>query len=68
VVLQDHGFGGNWNRFGRDGRLHQYARENLPRLLYVAPNTTPWPGYVPRSCLGNGEGIHESRRAIFLRS
>lgn len=48
VVLQDHGFGGEWTRF--DGELfrNQFAPDYLPEYLYVAvdgPTSDPWPGY-----------------------
>ena len=48
VVLQDHGFGGNWTRFGGHGSLlwclaQQYAR---PEWIFVGRGTHPWPGYV----------------------
>jgi hypothetical protein len=48
VVLQDHGFGGNWSPFGEQGQLHRIAITSgvLPRYLLVARNTTPWNGYV----------------------
>lgn len=47
VVLQDHGFGGNWSPFGAGGELSRIAAERrvLPRYLLVARNTTPWDGY-----------------------
>lgn len=47
VVLQDHGFGGNWSRFGEGGALHKIAVRTgtFPELLLVGDNTTPWPGY-----------------------
>ena len=50
VVLQDHGFGGNWgqNRFGGEDSLlyrNLLITESRPRLLFVAENTDPWPGF-----------------------
>ncbi len=69
IVLQDHGFGGNWDKFGAGGLLYQYATEHgLPRLLYVARNTYPWPGFEACSDFGEGEGQHGHRRAIFSRA
>ena len=51
VVLQDHGFGGNWARFGgADAPLFRMAQETvLPELLLVARNTKQWPNYEPVS-------------------
>ena len=48
VVLQDHGFGGNWAHFGDSGPMHEVARRSgqLPIYLLVARNTRPWAGYV----------------------
>ena len=78
IVLQDHGFAGNPSKFGAGGLLCEYATATtLPKLLYVARNTDPWPGFVPcskfgdpegeRVC-GDPEGPRGHRRAIFARS
>ena len=44
AVIQDHGFGGNRNRFGWIGILERLARERdgLPKWLLVGENTDPW--------------------------
>lgn len=44
VVLQDHGFGGNYDRFGRGGVLEDIAQQcrALPHWLLVASDTGPW--------------------------
>lgn len=65
IVLQDHGFGGNWTVFGDPlGPFLTLAHdaEALPEVLLVADNTRAWPGYeriagplVPRSA----EHAHE---------
>lgn len=49
VLLHDHGFGGNYDKFGQNGLLERIATECqvLPRFLLVATNTQPWRGYVP---------------------
>ncbi len=56
VVLQDHGFGGNWARFGGDGSaLRAIAQQfTLPELLLVGENTSPWPGYKAVSTVSGG--------------
>ena len=62
VLLQDHGFGGNWTRFGgEDSPLWEIARLYArPEWLLVADNTHPWPGYA---CVSDGDtgGMHVRR-------
>lgn len=72
VVLQDHGFGGNWNHFGRGGLMERAARESgtYPEYLLAATcdSTEVWEGYakIPGapSVLG---GMHRGRRRLFKR-
>ena len=45
ILLQDHGFGGGWARFGGASRLYELAQARLPQWLVVAENTDVWPGY-----------------------
>jgi hypothetical protein len=68
VVLQDHGFGGNWTTFGGDGSpLWSLARRGtIPKWLLVADNTTPWPGYKVVSNADCG-GMHASPRRLFCK-
>ena len=65
ILLQDHGFGGNWTRFGGDeSPLRTLAlRSGLPRWLFVASKPTQvWSGYRVASsedrggCMRPGEG------------
>ena len=65
VVVQDHGFGCNWTQFGGSSMLFDIARNNLPRLIYVGENTTPWPGYKQVSEYGTPEGSGGHRRALY---
>lgn len=46
MLLQDHGWGGNWTCFGRNGALHQLAMASgrLPQWLLSVPEQA-WPGY-----------------------
>ena len=46
ILLQDHGFGGNWTYFGRNGALHQSAEQSgrLPEWL-LSTQDSAWPGY-----------------------
>ena len=48
VVLQDHGFGGNYDQFGQGGLLERIAKSCavFPQLLLVATqNTKAWTGF-----------------------
>ncbi|MBF6569138.1 MAG: hypothetical protein IVW54_09705 [Candidatus Binataceae bacterium] len=71
VLLQDHGFGGNYDRFGRGGLLEQIAHETevFPTWLVVAENTEPWKGYrrLPR-VLGDPGGMHGTTRLLYRRA
>lgn len=70
VVLQDHGFGGNYDRFGRDSLLERIARDCdvSPRWLLVADNTEPWNGFerVP-DVDGDPGGMHAHVRFLHRR-
>lgn len=47
VLLQDHGFGGNYSKFGNGGFMNSIANaaNRFPELLLVASNTEPWASY-----------------------
>lgn len=70
VVLQDHGFGGNYDRFGRGGLLDQVATSCnvFPDWLLVAKNTEPWHGFfrVP-NVEGECGGSHATLRLLYER-
>ena len=75
IVLQDHGFGGNWDKncFGYnnedDSRLYKISKENysLPRLLFVAYNTIHWPEFERISRFEGKYGSAGHKRALFSR-
>jgi hypothetical protein len=72
VVLQEHGFGSNWTKFGGDHELYRLAatHHSLPDLLFVAKGaeTEPWPGYHQVSNFVVYEGsMHDDARALFQR-
>lgn len=71
VVVQDHGFGGNYNRFGRDGLLERIAVRCrvIPRWLLVAENTDPWAGFerVP-GVEGDSGGMNHHLRFLYERA
>ncbi len=70
VVLQDHGFGGNYSNFGRGGLLEQIAIRAgvFPEYLFVAENTEPWSGYVRVPDVeGSRGGMHGHLRHLYRR-
>jgi len=70
VVLQDHGFGGNYDRYGRGGLLDRIARRCgvFPRWLLVAQNTKIWDGFVQIATVeGDPGGMHATLRFLYER-
>lgn len=70
VTLQDHGFGGNWSRFGGESPMFQSTSSArfLPDTLLVAANTEPWTGYMPSGLEAVAPGqAHCHRRFVHLR-
>lgn len=68
ILLQDHGFGGNWAPFGGDrAPLRELARDcnALPPWLLVAENTPAWPGYREASELTEPRGDAGHQRRLF---
>lgn len=62
LLLQDHGFGGNWSHFGGDGYLFQLAAQYAkPKWLFVAKSTIVWAGYRKSSSSDIGGGNHDKR-------
>lgn len=71
LVLQDHGFGGNYTRFGRGGILHDIATQcqKQPQYLWIDPrDTQPWDGYekIQNLSFSTG-GMHNNKRYLFER-
>lgn len=67
VLLHDHGFGGNYDKFGHGGLLERIASECqvLPRFLLVGTNTQPWSGYEPvQEVEGDRGGVHKKMRFL----
>lgn len=70
VVVQVHGLGGNYDRFGRGGLLERIADRGgaIPRWLLVAENTVPWQGFVRVSDVdGEQGGMHSKLRFLHER-
>jgi len=71
VVLQDHGYGGNWTTFGGGGALEQLATRTgrLPQYILVAENTEAWSGYLPvDGTVVGGGGMHRFDRQVWRRN
>jgi hypothetical protein len=71
VLLQDHGFGGNWSVFGKAGVMHDIAQktDRLPELLLVGVGTEPWEGYTELLDINPSYGGWASfERRLFKRS
>jgi len=68
VVVQDHGFGGNWDKFGRGGLLEKIAQRanSFPEMLLVG-GTEPWEGYEFVEARGECGGMCRTRRHLFVR-
>ena len=69
IVLQDHGFGGNYDRFGKGGLLEKIAIVSgiYPKLLLTGANTETWDGYIPLDAPGVLGGMHRQIRRLFIR-
>lgn len=68
-VLQDHGFGGNYDWFGADGILCRIAQEYqcFPEYMLVAENTKPWPDYRKLSEQYVVGGWHHIHRFLYRK-
>lgn len=70
LVIQDHGFGGNYESFGGGGLLERIATRSsvFPEWLLVAENTTPWHGYTPEpDAPASQGGVHNTPRRLYRR-
>jgi hypothetical protein len=71
MVLADHGFGGNYDRFGAGGLLDELVLNTriYPECLLVSRNTRPWRGYEMIEGLSSTRGgMHNSERRLWLKS
>jgi len=71
IVLQDHGFGGNWTHFGgQQSPLAHLARMagRHPDWLLVGPRTDCWYGYEPASSYDRPGGMHGDLRMLYQRA
>ena len=70
VVIQDHGFGGNYSKFWAGGLLECIAHKCgvKPQWLLVGEEGEefkPWTGYRDSGCPGEPGGVHDIPRRLF---
>ena len=70
ILLQDDGFGGNYDRFGGGYFLERLAQECevFPPWLLIAENTEPWDGYEKLDLQGSKGGANHMRRYLWKRT
>jgi len=71
LILQDHGFGGNYDSFGKNGLMHNIAKEYnvFPELILCAEGTLLWDNYsiIPNLDSVKG-GMHFSTRKLYQKN
>lgn len=70
ILIHDHGFGRNYDKFGCGGLMNKIATINgvFPKYLLVAENSKPWSSYSQLNDLeGDLGGMHNSPRFLFER-
>ena len=69
VVVQDHGFGGNYARFDEGGPLARIAQRCnvLPKWLLVGRSSTAWAGFRDTGAVPECGGMHHTPRRLFRR-
>jgi hypothetical protein len=68
VLLQDHGFGGNYSNFGAGGVMEQISQATnvLPAWLIVGPHTNAWKGYQQVDGVeSDSGGMHGNKRSLY---
>ena len=69
ILLQDHGFGGNYSRFGNEGLMHQIAEQTqiFPDWLIVGETTDVWDGFdIVEDVKGDFGGMHSQQRKLYI--
>lgn len=70
MLIQEHGFGGNYDKFGRGGLLERIAAtcNVFPQFLLVAENSDAWHNFRPIVNLnGSACGVHGKPRFLHSR-
>ena len=68
VLLQDHGFGGQYSNFGAGGVMEKIAQATkvLPEWLIVGPHTQAWLGYEQVDDVDpDMGGMHGNKRSLY---
>lgn len=68
ILIQDHGFGGNYSAFGKGGLMEQIAvtTNKKPEWLLVAENSEAWDGFeVVPDVEGDKGGMHNMERKLY---
>lgn len=71
IVLQDHGFGGNYDKFGGGGLLERIAQraDRFPKWMLLGASTQPWSGYERvAECQPSIGGMHGVERVLMRRT
>ena len=69
AVIEDYGFGGNFDRFGKGGLLERIARKCSvrPEFLLVGKPSEPWTGYENTGASPEPGGMWARSRHLFRR-
>ena len=70
LILQDHGFGGNYDRFGRGGLMDEVARKSgvYPKYICCEHEQNVWDGYaLVEGVEPEVGGVHGNERKLFVR-
>ena len=67
VLIHDHGFGGNYDKFGQHGLMNRIADQNrvIPKYLLVAENSQPWSTHFQLEPEGDRGGMYNSPRFLY---
>lgn len=71
IVIQDHGFGGNYDSFGHGGLLENLALKfgAIPEYLLVGDDSQPWDGFAMLGDVSPSRGgMHHQWRSLFQRA
>lgn len=69
ALIQDHGFGGNYSKFGRGGKLCEIAQEYrvFPSFMLVGGENNAWPSYTNMRFDFVVGGQHNNERLLFIK-
>ena len=67
LVIQDHGFGGNYDCFGQNGLLHRIAKSIQIFPSFILNGSKVWDGYRLLSDEIVYGGMHRNARQLFIK-